>query len=197
VRAAQPACLRHAATGWLFGHAVLTEAHCVGAFRRLGAEELRVDLLDLTPLAPIARAGLRSALSWVLCSSLLSLFWLGPGAARANSLGIGVILVLVMVAFFISLSGVHANIRRAKQRALDGLTRAIRDRSASTLGGIPSGDGPSLADLVALHGFIERVREWPLGAPAVARGALIGLVALGSWGGAALVELLMERALGG
>ena len=80
--------------------------------------------------------------------------------------------------------------------ALD-MAHAIRDRSNATLRGVPSGDGPSLADLAALHGLIERVREWPLGTPAAARGALIGLVALGSWGGAALFELLIERALGG
>ncbi len=189
--------LQHAATGWLAGHVAVTETQFVRAFRRLGAEELRVDLLDPTPLAPIVRPGLRSALTWVLCSSLLSLFWLGPSAAQSNSFLIPAILILVLMIFFVSIAGARANIRDTKQRALDDLARAIRDRGDATLRGVPPGEGPSLADLVALHGFIERVREWPLGAPAAARGALIGLVALGSWGGAALVELFIERALGG
>jgi hypothetical protein len=188
--------LRSAAIGWLVGHVVVTEAHGVAAYRRLGAEELRVDLLDPTPHMPIARAGLRSALTWVLASSLVSLFWLCPAAARTNSFVIAGVLALVLVAFFVSLAGVHANIRSAKRRALDDLAQAIRERSHATLRGVPSGDGPSLADLIALHGLIERSREWPLDAPAAARGAMIGLVALGSWGGAALVELLMERAFG-
>jgi hypothetical protein len=54
----------------------------------------------------------------------------------------------------------------------------------------------SLADLVALQGTLERVREWPVNAPAVARAALVAALALGSWLGGALVEHVVNRWFG-
>jgi hypothetical protein len=40
------------------------------------------------------------------------------------------------------------------------------------------------------------VREWPVGAPALARGALIAALGLGSWLGGALVERVVDRLFG-
>lgn len=57
----------------------------------------------------------------MLCSSLVSLFWLGPSAAQMNGHSIGGIVVSILVIFFVSIAGVRTNIRTAKQRALDDL----------------------------------------------------------------------------
>jgi len=53
-------------------------------YHSIGRSLIEIDLLDIRSLAPFARRGQRSALTWVLFSSILSLFWLGDSAARAN-----------------------------------------------------------------------------------------------------------------
>ena len=186
---------RMGAMGWLVGHAVATEATAAAALGRLGRERLRVDLLDLRPLAPLARSGLRSAFAWVLATSLISLFWLGPAAGRANGPIVAVILVLLTLAFFASIGGAHRSLRAAKREALDRLSGQIRRASEELLTG-RTRQGAPLADLLALHEFLSRAREWPLGAPALLRGGLIAAMALGSWLAGAVVERLIDRAFG-
>jgi hypothetical protein len=183
---------RSAATGWLFAHTVATDVTGVLALRRIGATSLRVDLLDPGALAPFARSGLRSAFLWVLASSLISLFWLGPAPGSINAPIVGSILVAVALGFFFTVYGAHQSLVAAKQEALEALNGRIRTAGASLLEGRSLDGSPALADLIAFHGFLERVREWPISAPTVARGGLIAALALGSWLGGALVERLLE-----
>jgi hypothetical protein len=187
--------MRSAATGWLFGHAITTDVTGVVALRRIGAESLRVDLLEPGASAPFARAGLRSAFVWVLASSLISLFWLGPAPASANAAIVGSILLAVSVGFFFTIYGAHQSLVAAKRKALEALNEQIREVGSRLLEGRGADASPALADLIAFHGFVERVREWPIGAPTLVRGGLIAALALGSWLGGAVVERLLERAL--
>jgi hypothetical protein len=186
--------MRNAATGWLFGHAIATDVAGVVALRRIGAESLRVDLLNPGASAPFARAGLRSAFAWVLASSLISLFWLGPAPGSANAAIIASILLAVSLGFFFTIYGAHQSLVAAKRKALEALNEQIREAGSRLLEGRGVDGSPTLADLIAFHGFLERVREWPVGAPTLARGALIVALALGSWLGGALVERLLESA---
>lgn len=188
--------VRSAVTGWLGGHALASEIHVTAALARIGARQIRVDLLDVGALAPFARASQRGAFAWVLVSSLVSLFWLGPAVGASNGVIVALLLLLVSVSFFISIYGAHRSLVAAKREALAALEAGIRPRARELLlTGEISGEGARLADLVAYHGFIERVRAWPLGTPAVLRLALITVLAVGSWLGGALVERLLERAL--
>jgi hypothetical protein len=188
---------RMSVTGWLGGHALATELFATRGLARIGAEHVRVDLFELRPLSVFARAGQRSALAWVIVSSLISLFWLGPGAGSANAFVVSGILLAVSTAFFAVIYPVHRNIHATKRAAQEALELRIRARSEALLaGGVAREAGPSLADLVAAHAFLERVREWPLGAPALARGALIVAIAVGSWLGGALVERVVDRLFG-
>ncbi len=99
-----------------------------------------------------------------------------------------------MLAFFLTIRGVHRSRAAAKQEVLEQVNARIREASARLLeGGEPRGSS-DLADLVAFHDYLERVREWPLGAPTLLRGALIAALAVGSWLGGALVERLLEQA---
>ncbi len=193
--AAEFALLRHAVLGWVAGHMVLTETAATRAFSSIGREHVRVDILDLTPLAPFARGGARNAVTWMLMSLLVSLFWLGPAASSANGSVIGVMLVMVSISFLFSVVGLRQSIGRAKKEALDALVVQIRTTEARLAAGRPQGDGPSMADLVSFHSFVERVREWPIGGSTVLRGTLVAALAAGSWLGGALVERLLEAAL--
>jgi len=190
------ACIRQAAMGFLIGRVLVAEGVSVLAYSRLGAMQVEVDLLDPAPLRVFARRGLRSGFVWVLCSSLVSLFWLGPGAASTNAPTIVAIGVLVLVAFFGCVSGVRQSIRRAKHERLAVLRSEIRRESETLLAPGADGGDARLANLVALQGLVERVPEWPFDAPVLLRAALIALLGLGSWLGGALVERLLDRALG-
>jgi hypothetical protein len=188
--------LRMAVSGWLGGHAAVTEASAIAAFARLGARHVRVDLFDLRPFEVFARSGLRSAFAWVLMSSLISLFWLGPGAGVANAYIVTGILVAVSAAVFASVYGAHLAIAAARREALATVEARIARAGAALLAGREPEAGPRLADWVAWHGYLLRIRDWPLGAPALARGALIAALGLGSWLGGALVERALDRLFG-
>jgi hypothetical protein len=184
---------RHIAFGWLVGHAVATEVTGATAFYEIGSSRLEVDLHDLRPLSPFARNGQRSAFAWVLLASLVSLFWLGPGAGVSNGPILVVTLAAVSAGYFFSIYGAHRGIHSAKQQVLDKLSTQIRSRGERLLSG--SDDAPPVGELVALHGFIAQLREWPIGVPALLRGSLIAALAIGGWLGGALVERFIELAL--
>lgn len=187
--------LRQAAMGFLVGRVLVTENAAMRAYARLGRRHVQVDLLDLSPLRPFARRGQRSGFAWVLCSSLVSLLWLGPAASSINGPIIAAVCLLVLVAFVVCVAGVRDSIRRAKQQRLDLLRNEIRQESDALLAP-GSGGGERLASLIALQGLVERVPEWPFDAPVLLRFALLALLGLCSWLGAALVERLLDTALG-
>ena len=186
--------LRMAATGWIAGRAVVSEARALAAFARIGARDVRVDLMDLRPFAVFARIGLRSALCWVVVSSLISLFWLGPGAPILNAVIVVGLVAGVSVGFYACIEGAHRAIAAAKREAIAAVEPLIARASAQLLEGRAAEvHGARLTDLVAWHGFLERIRDWPLDAPALVRGALIAALGLGSWLGGALVDRLVDR----
>lgn len=186
--------LRSAVTGWVSGHAFVSELHVTRTLARLGRYHLRVDLLDLDALSPLARASQRGAFAWVLVSSLISLFWLGPAAGSSNAVILTFLLLLVLVSFFLSVFGAHRSIVAAKREALDALEVRIRRGAPALVAGQPTEDG--LADAIAYHGFVASLREWPFGASVLVRWGLIAGVGVASWLGGALAEQLLERAIG-
>lgn len=186
--------LRSAITGWVSGHAVISEYHVTRTLARLGGRHVRVDLLDLDALSPIARASQRGAFAWVLAASLVSLFWLGPAAGSANVVVLSALSVSLGVSFAVSVSGAHRSIVAAKREALAALEVRIRRGAPALIAGKRAEDG--LADAIAYHGFVAGLREWPFGAPVVVRWGLIAGLAVASWLGGALAEQLLERAIG-
>jgi hypothetical protein len=186
--------IRSAITGWVSGHAGISEFHVTRTLARLGRRHLRVDLLDLDGLSPIARASQRGAFAWVLASSLVSLFWLGPAAGSANAVILSALLVLLGVSFVVSVYGAHRSIVAAKEETLAALEARMRRGAPALIAGERAEDG--LADAIAYHGFVSSLREWPFGAPVVARWGLIAGLGIASWLGGALAEQLLERAIG-
>jgi hypothetical protein len=187
---------RMALTGWVSGRAVITEVGAVTALGRIGERCVRVDLFDLERLDVFARAGQRSAFAWVLVSSLVSLFWLGPGAGAANGIIVGAILVGVSLAFFAGIQGVHRNIAATRREALRAVAAKLARAGRALMADAEDAPGPRVADLAAWHAHLERVREWPIGAPVLARTALLAALAIGSWLGGAVVERIVDRAFG-
>jgi hypothetical protein len=186
--------LRQGLLGWVVGYALASGRGATSTYRFLGRNYVNVDLLDTRSLHPLARQGMRSTFTWILLVSLVSLFWLGPGAAASN----GVIMIAVILGTIASLvysvSGVHRSIRREKSAELEALRERIRSEYGAVSGesrSEPDG-GTQLAGLIAYHDLIEGAPEWPFDAPMVARLALFATLGLGSWLGGAVVERLLE-----
>lgn len=183
------------AIGWLgarFVFAVIAESRWLS---RIGREMLRVDLLDLRPLAPLVRQGLRQALLSVGLLSILALMLidvdLAPGLLAVMGACLAGSFALSATALALPVRGAHEAIVEAKRLELDGCReriRALRDEPASA--------GGSLADLLAWRAYVESVPEWPFDAPTRLRFALYLAIPLGSWLGGALVEKLVDRLLG-
>jgi hypothetical protein len=183
---------------WLLWTLMVSELNATRTYYRMGRNSIQVDLLDVQSLSPFARRGLRSALTWVIFSSILSLFWLGEGVASPQNFPLLVILLAIATAtFVVPLIGVHNNIGSAKKVELDRLRDEIRveravvtdersDESTAT---------PKLANLIAYHQLISRTPEWPIDAANLLRFVMYLFIGLGSWLGGALVERLLDTTL--
>ena len=181
--------------GWLgarFAFAVVAGSRWLS---RIGREHVRVDLLDLRPLAPLARQGLRQALLCVGLLSILALTLIDVDLAPGLFAVMGACLIgsalLSAAALALPVRGAHQAIAAAKRVERNQCTEQIR----ALREGRP-GAGRSLADLLAWRAFVESVPEWPFDAPTLLRFALYLVIPLGSWLGGALVEKLVDRLLG-
>ena len=160
----------------------------------LGANALRIDLLDLRPLAPLARAGLRHTLIGAGEISFLLIGFLddqvAPGLPFVLAVGCTANLVLAAAALWFPLWGAHHAIVREKQAERARSTAQLRARAE---GGVREAPG-SLADALAWHAYVESVPDWPIDLPTLRRFGLYLAIPLGSWLGGAIVDLLVERA---
>ena len=165
-----------------------------GVYQELG-RRARVTLGDIAPLAPFARAGLRTALLWFVGTSLASLLLVDTDSPM---LVISILLATTAIAVASLLApsrGVHERLRDAKRRELGWLRAEI----ARASGALRAGDAPGAAQLPALLAWEARVLaapDWPFDSGTVARFGLFLLVPAGSWLGGALVERVVERWFG-
>jgi hypothetical protein len=183
----------------LVSHLIVTDVRATRAFASLSRDLMIVDLLDVRSLAPVARRGQRSVLTWAVFSSIFSLFWLGDSAARGNVFLLVLALGLATAAYFVPLLGVRRTIRAAKHAELDRLRERIRSESKVTgAAPVPGAEqSPRLANLVTYYQLIESTREWPIDATNLVRLALYLLLGLGSWLGGAVVERVLDGLLSG
>jgi hypothetical protein len=186
--------IRNGATLALMTRFFAVDLEVSGALSRLGRDRVRIDLLDLRPLAPFARNGLRSALLYVVAAAILAPMALGPWALDW--------LVAALIAYFavglamllLPMRGVHLRIGEAKAAELAAVRAAIRRQRETLLepGAAPPG---RLAEQLAYEARIAGVSEWPFDTPTVLRFALVLAIPLGSWLGGALMERLIDALL--
>jgi hypothetical protein len=163
-------------------------------FRELG-RRVRVRLGEVAPLAPFARAGLRTALLWFVGTSLASLLLVDTDAP---ALVLSILVATTAIAVFSLLApsrGVHERLREAKREELDWLRGEIAHSSDALRRGDAAG-AALLPALLAWEARIAGASEWPFDTSTWLRFALLLLVPLGSWLGGALVEHVVERWLG-
>ncbi len=169
--------------------------------RRLSALALaipHIDLLDRSALAPFARQGLLSSLPGVVLLSFLALNLGDRGWLWATAVFGSVALAWTTAVVLLPMRGVHQRLKRAKQEELVRVNAAIRgDVTALSEANIARrAESVGLADLIEYRRLVEAVPEWPLDPSLRARFLLYLALPLGSWLGGALVERLIDYALG-
>ena len=159
----------------------------------LGANGLRIDLLDLRPLAALARAGLRHTLIGAGQISFLLIAFLddqiAPGLPFVLAVGCVANLGLSAAALWLPLRGAHQAILREKSAELERSTLQLRARAEAGAREAPG----ALADALAWRHHVEAVPDWPIDLPTLRRFVLYLAIPLGSWLGGAVVDLLVER----
>jgi hypothetical protein len=175
-------------------------------YSRIGERHVEIDLLDLSPLLPLARHGLRIVLLLTLITALgcITLVVGFPSSHSPIITPLAQVLVvcfcnllLATAIFLLPVRGLRRQIRARKSEKLAQLRDEIRrNEELVTKAGPESAEaGGRLPGLMVLEKRIESVREWPFDAPTLTRFFLYVAIPLGSWVGGALVERLLGAAL--
>ncbi len=179
---------------WLGVRFVVYDFNVTRIYLALGRNSVDIDLLDIRSLALFARRGQRSALTWVLFSSIFSLFWVGGEAARGNLHSLVVLLSMATFAFVGPLATLRQAIQAEKRAELERLREQIREARAQA---DTAPDSPRLANLVGYYQLIDSAREWPVDAANLLKFIGYLTLGLGSWLGAAMVERILDSAIRG
>lgn len=177
---------------WWLGYAVIS----VSQRMSLIAKKLqRINLFDLSPLAPFTQLGLRNGLVLIGSLSIWSLMLYETGFGQMMLyVGSGA-LISAAVALVLPVRGVHRRIQQSKEaelRWLDGEISRLR-RMFQNLDAVkPKGE---MADLIAYRGLVESVPEWPFTTSTFARLFLYVLLPLLAWGIGIVAEEIMARAI--
>jgi hypothetical protein len=180
--------------GWLVGRFLYTLVDDSIYVSRLASQLASIDLLDLGPVSPFARQGLRSALLAVILVSILATN-LGNAVISAAAMAIAIcsMLIVATLALVLPARGVHRRIQQAKRAKLAALRARIRAGDQALVE--RSSEPDRLPGLLALEARIQAVHEWPFDTSSLLRFAFYLLIGLGSWLGAAAVERLLDRIL--
>ena len=176
---------------WLVYAITTVSLRMAGIARRL----TRIDLLDLTPLAPFAQQGMSNALLLVGVLSICSLMMLETGFMMLMTVIGSSTLVLAVLALLAPVRGVQKRVCAAKQAELAWIADRIaglRANLALPSAGTRSGE---LADMVAYRTLIEQVPEWPITGSTSLRLFVYALIPLVSWGVGIVAEELIGRLL--
>lgn len=154
-----------------------------------------VDLLDPRFSAPFSKHGLRVAFLWLGGSSIASLIYIDQNQDWLTAIVILGTVSLGVSSLLFPVRGAREQIIRAKEQELARVRDSIRSCREELLDDkleVTGAAAQRIPGLLAYEARIESVREWPLDVPTVVRFGLLLLLAVGSWLGGAVVELLLD-----
>jgi hypothetical protein len=174
--------------GWL-AYAIITVSIRMS---RIAKQMCRVDLLDLSPLAPFTQLGLTNALLLIGSLSIWSLMMIETGFGQMMIIIGGATLTGTAFALLAPVYGVHERICRSKKRELGWVNGEISQQQTSFHDTSVGHAGGRMADLVAYRGMIEDVPEWPFTINTYGRIFLYVLLPVATWG----IGLVAEHVIG-
>lgn len=178
--------------GWWLVYTIVTVSVRMSRIARTLA---RVDLLDLSPLAPFTQLGLTNALLLIGTLSIQSLMIIETGFGQMMVILGGATLAGTTLAMLASVHGVHRRICQSKEEALGWANGQIAEQQISfqgTQAGLQSG---RMADLIAYRGMVQDVPEWPFTLSTYTRVALYVLLPVAVWGFGIVAEEIVARVL--
>lgn len=178
--------------GWWLLYTIVTVSLRMS---RIAKTLAKVDLLDLSPLAPFTQLGLTNALLLIGMLSIWSLMMIETGFGQVTLMLGGSTLIGAALAMLAPVHGVHKRISRSKEEALSWVNGQIAEQQASfqgTQAGLPNG---RMADLIAYRGMVQDVPEWPFTLSTFARAALYLLLPVVAWGFGIVAEEIVARVL--
>lgn len=189
--------LRNGIIAALGAQLVYVDVTVARRFSKIGETWAAIDLLDLSPLAPFARRGLRSVLIWTGLTILTSLLFLVSWARPAARAALVLILSVAAIVLLLPVLGVHRRAREAKGAELERVREALRSERDALLAAREPGAvaDPRLSNLIAYERRIESARTWPFDPGTLVRFGLYVTLGVGSWLGGAIVERLLGSAL--
>ena len=176
--------------GWWLAYTIVTVSVRMS---RIAKTLTRVDLLDLSPLAPFTQLGLTNALLLIGALSIWSLTMIETGFGQMMVILGGTTLIGTALAMLAPVHGVHKRICQSKGEALGWVNGQIAEQQVSFQG--PQADLLSgrMADLVAYRGMVQDVPEWPFTLSTYARVALYVLLPVFAWGFGIVAEEIVAR----
>jgi hypothetical protein len=183
--------------GWFAARSGLVVWRESWRLAHLATRALRVDLLDLRPLAPLSRAGVRHGLVGAGALSLLLVGFSGPTVAPGLPFVVAVAsfanLALSATALWRAVKGGHEAIQREKARALEAANVAIRGLQRPGASHAPG----ALADALAWKRFVAEAPDWPIDFPTLQRFVVPLALPLASLLIGAFLQVLLERLIPG
>jgi len=168
-------------------------------FYRLGRHHTRIDLLDISVLAPYAFAGIAVLVLFAGSYTLVPIAAVDSMQLLMPALrSLLVSLPVAMIGILLPILGVHYNLRATKAAEIARVTRAISgDRSA--LAGTRLADESAsvpVSNLVLYRQTVGAISEWPLDGVGAVRMVVIVIVPMLAWIAGALVDRILDKVLG-
>ena len=175
---------------WWVGYTIVTMSIRLS---NIAKKLQKIDLFDLSPLAPFTQFGLRNAFLLAGLFSIWSLMMFETGFGQIMLFIGSLTLVSMILALLLPVNGVHKRIQQSKNEELSWLNSAIskqRKDFQSSRGSNASGE---IADIIAYRGLVDSISEWPFTTSTYARLFLYALIPLLSWGFSIVAEEILGR----
>lgn len=163
------------------------------SIRNLGRRHAKIDLFRLEALLPFGRMGTFDLLVVVIAMSFAvfqsldaQLLWENYSSAISAGVPIGVGLLMM------PMLGIRQNVRLEKHRAIEQVNELITNASRE----LDPESMRYLGDLLRRREQLEKVHEWPLDMTTLSRIAIYFVVPPLAWLGGALVEIVVNAAIG-
>ena len=162
---------------------------------RIAKKLSRIDLLDLSPLAPFTQQGLTNAFLLIGLLSIWSLTMFETGFEQMMIINGSIWLVLIALAVLSPVRGVHRRIRQSKEAAISWVNGEISKQLNAFENSDTGRASGEMADLVAYRGLVQGVPEWPFTTSTYTRLVLYAFIPVVSWSIGFVAEGILGRAL--
>lgn len=179
---------------WVTVGLVLASRLYASSVFRAAGREVPIDPWDQTPLEPFAWNGMGDFLltmGGLVLSTVQSIDAMFRTENYLYALAVGIPAAAILLS--LPMSTVHARLKAMKRDELANMNALIRAAPKT----LSSDDIARLEPLLQRRDRVQAITTWPLNMSMVSRLLIYGVIPPAAWIGAALVELVVDRLVGG